>query len=113
LLHLTNPEEQVGGQDLSTFYRLVIREALTAGVLVVTPTFPIFTVVAAAKMESVTTRQMPFQSAALILIFTPLDVLRQQSYTFMFDPLGANLPQSGTTRVLTINKSQQNAIHGS
>ena len=87
-----------------------IREALTEGVLVVTPSFPIFTVVAAAKMESVTTKQTPFQSAALILIFTPIDVLRQQSYTFVFDPLGANRPQSGTSRVPTINKTQQNAL---
>jgi hypothetical protein len=46
------------GKDASHFIGLLhlydaIREALTAGVLVVTPTFPIFTATAAAKMKSV------------------------------------------------------------
>jgi hypothetical protein len=49
-----------------------VREALASGVLVVDPPFPAFTEAAAAKKDAVTTRQMPYQSAALVLIFTPI-----------------------------------------
>ena len=86
-----------------------IREALTSGVLIVTPAFPVLTATAVAKQQNVSTRQMPFQAAALILIFTPVDILRQQGFSFTFDPSGSNRPLSRTTRVPTVNKTQQNA----
>jgi hypothetical protein len=87
-----------------------VREALTSGLLIVSPPFPILTATAVAKQERVSTRQMPYQSAALILIFTPVDILLQQRFSFTFDPLGRNRPPSRTTRIPTLNKTQQNAL---
>ena len=77
---------QVKGCDSVLHLYDAIREALASGVLIVTPPFPPFTDEAAAKKGAVTTRQMPFQSAALILIFTPIDILRQRNVTFSFNP---------------------------
>jgi hypothetical protein len=87
-----------------------IREALTSGVIIVTPAFPVLTATAVAKLEKVSTRQMPFQAAALILIFTPVDILRQQGFVFTIDATGSSRPLSRTTRVPTINTAQQNVL---
>jgi hypothetical protein len=87
-----------------------IREALTSGLLVVSTPFPVLTATAVAKLEKVSTRQMPFQAAALILIFTPVDILRQQGFVFTIDATGSSRPLSRTTRVPTINTAQQNVL---
>ena len=87
-----------------------IREALTSGVLIVTPAFPVLTATAITKQQNVSTRQMPFQAAALVLIFTPVDILRQQGFVFTIDATGSSRPPSRTTRVPTLNKTQQNAL---
>ena len=86
-----------------------IREALTSGVLLVSPPFPVFTDAALAKIESVTSRQMPFQAAALVLIYTPLEILLQRQFTFTFDPSGADRPQSRTERTTKHALAEANA----
>ena len=104
-------KDKLAGKAASVLHLYdAIREALTSGVLIVTPAFPVLTATAVSKQRNVSTRQMPFQSAALILIFTPVDILRQQGFSFTFDPLGGNRPPSRTTRVPTLNKTQQNAL---
>jgi hypothetical protein len=95
-------KDKLGKGNISVLHLYdAVREALTSRLLIVAPPFPILTATAAAKKERVSTRQMPFQSAALILIFTLVDILRQQVFSFTFDPLGSNRPLSRTTRVPT------------
>jgi hypothetical protein len=104
-------KDKLAGANISVLHLYdAVREALTSGLLLVSPPFPILTATAVAKQERVSTRQMPYQSAALILIFTPVDILLQQKFSFTFDPLGRNRPPSRTTRIPTLNKSQQNAL---
>ena len=104
-------KDKLAGANIGVLHLYdAVREALTSGLLIVSPPFPSLTATAITKQRNVSTRQMPFQSAALILIFTPVDILRQQGFSFTFDPLGRNRPPSRTTRIPTLNKTQQNAL---
>jgi hypothetical protein len=105
---VTLKDKLAGKASISVLYLYdAIREAMTSGMLIVSPPFPILSATAIAKQRSVSTRRKPFQSAALILIFSPVEILRQQGFTFTLDPSGPNRPQSGTTRVPTLNLTQQ------
>jgi hypothetical protein len=73
---VTLKDKLLGKANISVLHLYdAVREALNSGLLIVSPPFPILTATAVAKQERVSTRQMPFQSAALILNFTPVDLL--------------------------------------
>ncbi len=65
------------GKGLLQLFDL-IRDALANGEIATIPAFPALTAAATAKLSTAKTYQAPFQSAALILIFTPIDILRRR-----------------------------------
>ena len=65
-------KDKLGKGNMRVLHPYAVREALTSGLLIVAPAFPVLTATAVAKQQNVSTRQMPFQAAALILIFTPV-----------------------------------------
>ena len=71
-----------GGKSLLQLYDL-IRDALAAGELTTNPPFPTLTSDAIAKQDTASTHQAAYQSAALIMIFTPIEILRQQVSIFI------------------------------
>ena len=73
------------GNSLLQLYDL-IREALAAGEISTNPPYPELTAAAIAKQATASTHQAAYQSAALILIFTPIEILRQQ-VTILVNPI--------------------------
>lgn len=71
------------------FLHDLIRGALASGEVTTNPPFPIITATAQAKQAQGTTQWfVPFDAAALILIYTPIEILRRQ-YTFTINPLSS------------------------
>ena len=82
LTNKTRPMPQAQ-QRLHQLYDL-IREALAAGELTTNPPFPKLTPEAIAKQGTAgSAHQAAYQSAALIMIFTPIEILRRQVSIFI------------------------------
>jgi ribonuclease HI len=78
--------QSTNGAPLVFLYDL-IREALTSGELTTNPPFPIFTEAAQARQDQGKSRWFaPYEAAAVIMIFTPVEILRQR-YSFTINPL--------------------------
>ncbi len=78
------------GKGLLQLFDL-IRDALANGEISSAPAFPALTAAATAKLSTAKTHQAPFQSAALILIFTPIEILRRR-YSFFVNPASISYP---------------------
>ncbi len=78
------------GKGLLQLYDL-IRDALANGEISTVPAFPALTALATAKLSTSKTHQAPFQSAALILIFTPIEILRRRVSIFV-NPVSISYP---------------------
>jgi hypothetical protein len=78
------------GTGLLQLYDL-IRDALANGEISSVPAFPALTAAATAKLSTARTHQAPFQSAALILIFTPIEILRRR-HSFFVNPASISYP---------------------
>ena len=84
------------GMSLLFLYDL-IREALHSGELSSTPPLPRITDLAAAKRAEGQVRNfVPYESAALWLIFTPIHIWRAQGYSFRIHPTRADRPPALT-----------------
>jgi hypothetical protein len=82
---LANSKE---GPPLVFLYDL-IRGALASGEVTTNPPFPLITATAQAKKAQGATQWfVPFEAAAVTLILTPIEILRQQ-YTFTINPLNS------------------------
>jgi ribonuclease HI len=73
------------GKGLLQLFDL-IRDAFASKELTSTPAFPELTELAIAKQSTAKTHQASYQSAALICIFTPIEILRRQ-VSFRINPL--------------------------
>jgi ribonuclease HI len=73
------------GKGLLQLFDL-IRDAFASKELTSTPAFPELTELAIAKQSTAKTHQAAYQSAALICIFTPIEILRRQ-VSFHINPL--------------------------
>jgi ribonuclease HI len=73
-----------------TFLFDLIRGALASGEITTDPPFPLHTATAQAKKDQGTSTKwfVPFEAAAVTLIFTPIEILRQR-YTFTINPLNS------------------------
>jgi ribonuclease HI len=78
------------GKGLLQLFDL-IRDALANGEISTVPAFPELTAAATAKLSTAKTYQAPFQSAALILIFTPIEILRRRVSIFV-NPASISYP---------------------
>jgi hypothetical protein len=78
------------GKGLLQLFDL-IRDALANGEISSAPAFPALTAAATAKLSTAKTHQAPFQSAALILIFTPIEIIRRH-YSFFVNPASISYP---------------------
>jgi hypothetical protein len=77
--------KSTNGASLVFLYDL-IREALTSGELTTNPPFPIFTDAAQARQDQGKSRWFaPYEAAAVTMIFTPVEILRQR-YSFTINP---------------------------
>ena len=77
----------------------LIREALLSGELICDPPFPQLTASEIAKQSRGVRRNfIPYEAAAVMLIFTPIDVWRQEGRSFYINPINstrnADLPTS-------------------
>ena len=78
------------GKGLLQLFDL-IRDAFANGEITTAPAFPALTVAATAKLSTAKTHQAPFQSAALISIFTPIEILRRRVSIFV-NPISISYP---------------------
>jgi ribonuclease HI len=78
------------GKGLLQLYDL-IRDALANGEISSVPVFPALTAAATDKLSTAKTHQAPFQTAALIFIFTPIEILRRR-YSFFVNPASISYP---------------------
>ena len=86
--HIAN---SVQGRSLLFLFDL-IREALTSGELTSNPPFPRFSVTAQAKQDQGVHRFFtPFAAAAVMLIFTPIEIWRQQGRLFSINPINVTM----------------------
>jgi hypothetical protein len=84
------------GPSLLFLYDL-IREALQFGELSSSPPLPQISALAANKHAQGQSRTfVPFESAALMLIFTPIQIWRDMGYTFLIHPKRPDRPPSLT-----------------
>jgi hypothetical protein len=84
------------GPSLLFLYDL-IREALQFGELSSSPPLPPISALATSKRAQGQARNfIPFESAALMLIFTPIQVWRDMGYSFQIHPTRADRPPSLT-----------------
>jgi hypothetical protein len=81
----------VQGRRLLVLFDL-IREALTSGELTTDPPFPRFPAAVQAKQaQGVHHFFVPFDAAAVMLIFTPIEIWRQQGRSFSINPINVTL----------------------
>ena len=84
------------GHSLLFLYDL-IREALHFGELSSSPPLPPISAIAAQKRaQGISRFYIPYEAAALTLIFTPIQVLRDQGYSFHINPTRTDRPPSLT-----------------
>jgi hypothetical protein len=81
----------VKGSRLLVLFDL-IREALSSGELTTDPPFPHFPETVQAKQaQGVHHHFVAFDSAAVMLIFTPIEIWRQQGRSFLINPINVTI----------------------